>query len=183
MRSPEFRVATAADVERVAEIHVAAWRSAYAGLIDQAALDTRTISKRMRQWKEVLQGDAWPDHAVHVVAVDGEVKGFSQWGPSDDDDAGLERTLHVYALYLDPEERGRGLGTALLDHILGLGANEGYKMATLYVLEKNETARRFYERRGWEPEPDVVTECLGDGTKAPQLRYRKRIDARSVAPA
>jgi ribosomal protein S18 acetylase RimI-like enzyme len=183
MLSPEFRAATAHDVERVAEIHVAAWRSAYAGLIDQSALDTRTVAKRMRQWKEVLEGDAWPDHAVHVVTLDGVVKGFSQWGPSDDEDAYLEPTLHVYALYLDPEERGRGLGSALLDYVVGKGAEDGYTLATLYVLEKNDAARRFYERHGWEPEPDVVTDCLGDGTEAPQVRYRKSLEARPAATA
>ena len=183
MPSPEFRLATTADTARIAEIHVAAWRATYVGLIDKAALDDRTVEKRMRQWKEVLEGRAWVDHAVHVVEVDDVVKGFSQVGPSDDKDAHLEPTLHVYALYLDPAERGRGLGAALLDYVLEWGAEAGYTLATLYVLEKNDGARRFYERLGWQPEPDVVTECLGDGTVAPQLRYRQALTSRPAETA
>ncbi|MDQ4095594.1 MAG: GNAT family N-acetyltransferase [Actinomycetota bacterium] len=181
MDSPSFRRATPDDVERIAEIHVAAWRAAYRGLIDDAALDDRTVAKRIAQWREVVEGDAFPAHAVYVAEVDREIKGFSQVGPSDDPDASVEPTFHVYALYLDPAERGRGLGTALLDHVLREAASSGYTLTTLYVLIENDGARRFYERHGWEAEPDIVTECLGDGTKAPQVRYRKRLQAQSAA--
>ena len=175
MGSPSVRRATLDDVERIAEIHLAAWRAAYTGLIDEAALTDRTIDKRMRQWKEVIDSDAWPDHVVHVLEIDGDIQGFAQTSPSDDDDAHLEPTLHINALYLDPERRGSGLGTALLEYVLAEADRAGYRVATLYVLIKNGGARRFYERNGWEPEPDVVSECLGDGTAAPQLRYRKKL--------
>ena len=160
---------------------MAAWRATYKGLIDDAALDDRTVDKRMTQWKDVIEGRAWPDHVVHVVEVDGVVKGFSQVGPSDDDDAHLEPTVHVYSLYLDPTETGRGLGSALLDYVLEGAARRGSTLATLYVLVGNDAARRFYAARGWEPEPEVVTDCLGDGTEAPQLRYRKRLSVSKAA--
>ena len=167
-----FRRATLDDVGRVAQIHVAAWKATYTGLVDQAALDARTVDKRVDQWTEVLSGRQWLDHLVYVAEVDDRIEGFARVGPSDDPDVDRATTLNVFALYLDPEERGRGLGTALLDHVLEEATAAGYRLATLYVLIDNVAARRFYERRGWQPEPEVVTECLGDGTEAPQLRYR-----------
>ena len=180
MASPSFRRAAPADVDRIAEIHVAAWRATYRGLIDDAALEDRTVAKRIGQWKDVVEGRAFPDHTVDVVEMDGTIEGFSRVGPSDDPDADLEPTVHVYSLYVDPDARGKGLGGALLDHVLDDAASSGYTLATLYVLIGNDSARRFYERRGWEPEPDVVTDCLGDGTPAPQLRYRKRLQSQPV---
>ncbi|HZB86562.1 MAG TPA: GNAT family N-acetyltransferase [Gaiellaceae bacterium] len=51
-------------------------------------------------------------------------------------------------LFVVPDEWGRGAGTALHDEAVRLlrGKNAG---ARLWVLEENERARRFYERRGW----------------------------------
>ncbi len=171
-----FRRAGLDDVRRVAEIHVAAWKAAYTGLIDQAALDERTVEKRIVQWNEVFSGWQWSEHVTYVAEVDGVIQGFARAGPSDDLDVDRATTLNVFALYLDPGERGKGLGTALLDHVLEEAKAAGYRLATLYVLVENDAARRFYEKRGWQAEPDVVTNCLGDGTEAPQLRYRLDLD-------
>ena len=173
MPSSEYRRATVDDIERLAQIHVGAWNATYTGLIDQAALDARTVETRTVQWKEVFTDDKWSSHDVFIVEQDGVVEGFAWVGPSDDDDVDRTTTFNVFALYLDPTSTGRGLGTALLDHVLDGARSKGYERATLYVLVENERARRFYEQRGWTPEPDVVTNCLGDGAYAPQLRYRR----------
>ena len=167
-----LRRAALDDAPRIAEIHVAAWHAAYTGLVDQAALDARTVEHRAVQWNEVLSGWQWPDNVVYVAELAGSIQGFARVGPSDDLDVDRATTLNVFALYLDPGRRGRGLGTVLLGHVLEEARASGYRLATLYVLIDNASARRFYERRGWQPEPHVVTDCLGDGTHAPQLRYR-----------
>ena len=173
--STEFRAATSADVERLAQIHVDAWNATYTGLVDQAALDERTVGKRIDEWNEVFTEDKWSEHDVYVVEEGGRVTGFAWVGPSDDRDVDRTTTLNVFALYLDPTFTGKGRGTQLLEHVLRVARNEGYVRATLYVLIGNERARRFYEQRGWTPEPDVVTDCLGDGAYAPQLRYTKAL--------
>lgn len=45
--------------------------------------------------------------------------------------------------------RGRGLGAALLRHVLERGRNEGCTEAELEVRPSNEVARRLYERHGF----------------------------------
>jgi ribosomal protein S18 acetylase RimI-like enzyme len=69
-------------------------------------------------------------------------------------------------LYVDPEAQSRGVGTALLDQAKALRP-EGF---VLWVFQKNEAARRFYERHGFvlarltdgadnmEHEPDALYE-------------------------
>ena len=49
-------------------------------------------------------------------------------------------------LYVDPEAQSRGVGTALLDQAKALRP-DGF---VLWVFQRNEGARRFYERHGFE---------------------------------
>ena len=177
MPSPSIRRATADDVDRIARIHVDSWNAAYTGLIDQAELEARNVAKRTEQWAEFFEGDKWPGHEVWVVEDGGRVAGFARVGPSDDHDVDPATTTNLFALYLDPATRGRGLGEALVAHVLGVLRAQGHERATLYVLIENHPARRFYERLGWTPEPDVVTDCLGDGARAPQMRYSRSLPA------
>jgi ribosomal protein S18 acetylase RimI-like enzyme len=48
-------------------------------------------------------------------------------------------------LYVDPDSQNRGIGTALLDQAKTLRP-EGF---VLWVFQRNEGARRFYERHGF----------------------------------
>lgn len=58
--------------------------------------------------------------------------------------------LHLNNLAVRPESRGRGYGAALLEHALSEGVRRGARQATLEVRRSNETARRLYERFGFE---------------------------------
>jgi putative acetyltransferase len=98
-------------------------------------------------------------HEVWVAEEDGRIVGF----------AGLHPGLLEH-LYVDPEEQNRGIGTELLEHVKGLQP-EGFE---LWVFQKNEAARRFYERHGarlvrltdgaenMEREPDALYEWRPD---------------------
>jgi ribosomal-protein-alanine N-acetyltransferase len=57
--------------------------------------------------------------------------------------------IHVNNVAVLPQHRGRGMGTALLQHILEEGRRLGAKRATLEVRASNEGARRLYERLGF----------------------------------
>jgi len=52
-------------------------------------------------------------------------------------------------LYVVPEHWSHGVGSALLEHALVRMRERGATRAKLWTLEDNESARRFYERRGW----------------------------------
>jgi GNAT superfamily N-acetyltransferase len=60
-----------------------------------------------------------------------------------------------------PDAAGQGLGTRLLD--------EAGDVTALWVLEENHVGRRFYERRGWQPDG---TAQVSFGVR--ELRYRRR---------
>ena len=69
-----------------------------------------------------------------VVEVDGVVIGFLGFA----NDA-------IEALFIDPDRRGQGAGTVLVDYAQRLARGA----LAVDVNEQNEAARRFYERRGF----------------------------------
>ena len=97
-----------------------------------------------------------------AVSGDGEAGGFAS-----------VRIGVLDHLYVAPELQGRGLGTLLL----AAAKEESPRGLRLHVFQRNLTARRFYERRGFkldklrdgasneEGEPDAVYEWTGSGPR------------------
>jgi GNAT superfamily N-acetyltransferase len=56
--------------------------------------------------------------------------------------------LYLEDLYVQPAERGRGVGRALLEHLAALANARGYGRFEWSVLDWNVDAIRFYERMG-----------------------------------
>jgi ribosomal-protein-alanine N-acetyltransferase len=57
--------------------------------------------------------------------------------------------IHINNLAVRPALRGRGIGTALLHHVLAEARTLGARRATLEVRASNDGARRLYERLGF----------------------------------
>jgi ribosomal-protein-alanine N-acetyltransferase len=57
--------------------------------------------------------------------------------------------IHINNVALRPHYRGRGIGTALLRHVLAEGRQLGARRATLEVRASNEAACRLYQRLGF----------------------------------
>jgi [ribosomal protein S18]-alanine N-acetyltransferase len=57
--------------------------------------------------------------------------------------------IHINNVAIRPKFRGRGIGTALLHHVLAEARNLGARRATLEVRASNDGARRLYDRLGF----------------------------------
>jgi ribosomal-protein-alanine N-acetyltransferase len=57
--------------------------------------------------------------------------------------------LHINNLAVRPDSRNKGVGRALLVHVLDATAREGAGRATLEVRRSNEPALRLYDRLGF----------------------------------
>ena len=80
--------------------------------------------------------------------IDGELAGFASAGPTRDDDDPHD-VGELYTIYLLPVAWGRGLGAALLDTAQADLARRRHRTMTIWVLEGNTRARRFYEKYGF----------------------------------
>ncbi len=58
----------------------------------------------------------------------------------------------MLGIYVHPNFIGTGCGSKLIEEAISLLKQDGYKKATLWVLETNEKTRRWYESKGWKVE-------------------------------
>ncbi|WP_086560253.1 GNAT family N-acetyltransferase [Streptomyces africanus] len=164
---------TLADCDRVAEIRVRGWQSAYRGLIPQSYLDGLSVAEDAeRRRGHLAQAGAGVVNLVAEV-VGGEVVGWACHGPYRDGEL-LTHDAELYAVYVHPEHLGQGTGQALLAESVARCAAAGHGRLLLWVLKGNGRARRFYERAGFEAdgaeEPFEV-----DGVTVPEVRYARAL--------
>jgi len=168
-----IRWAVPADAAAIAEVHVRSWKAAYPGMIPQSYLDALKPETRFRTWETILASPETPGTGTLLLVDEDEerVEGFASIGPNRDPDIEMEGVGEVMALYLDPGSWGRGAGRTLLAAAVDEIASAGNSLATLWVLDTNEPARRFYEHLGWRADG---TSKLHDWTAfvATDVRYR-----------
>lgn len=146
---------------------MASWRAAYAGLLPDRYLGRLSVEEREVQHRAWLQ-DPEPGSGTLVVELNG-VLGFASFGRSRDADAS-DRTGEVPAIYLRPDVVGVGIGRHLFSETIGALREEEYRRATLWVLQVNERARRFYEQAGWRWDGTVDRHDF-DCANEPVVRY------------
>jgi GNAT superfamily N-acetyltransferase len=162
------RAARPEDARSVAEVHVASWRHTYRGLLPDQSLEGPSVDDREAMWLGSF-ADPDPKSGAVVADVDGRIVGFASFGPSRDEDV-PERTGEVPAIYVDPSVLGTGVGRELFQAATLALRDAGFARATLWVLEANAPARRFYEKAGWRWDGSVGTHMF-DCANEPVVRY------------
>ncbi|MEV6812271.1 GNAT family N-acetyltransferase [Micromonospora sp. NPDC051296] len=163
-----LRPATAGDLMAVGQLHQRSRVAAYSSFLPPEALANPTPEAMGGYWVARWAYEL-ADHRMTVAERDGTLAGFSYLGPDDEGDAG---TGLLCAIHLDPTERGRGVGRALMVDALASMRARGWRRAVLWVLRDNARARRFYERGGWQPTGLERVEVIGTA-RTPQLRYAR----------
>jgi GNAT superfamily N-acetyltransferase len=172
------RPARAEDAGQIALVHVRSWQGAYRGLMPQAYLDGLDVAQRTLTWERALAETGDPRTGV-LVADDGEgVTGFVGYFPSRDPDADPALTGEIGAIYLLPGAWGGGTGRRLMDAALDRLAGAGCTQATLWVLESNARARRFYEAGGWSAD-GAAKQDDSRGFPLSEVRYRRPLSSLS----
>jgi RimJ/RimL family protein N-acetyltransferase len=168
------RAATVLDVQRIAEIHVAAWRAAYAGHMPAEFLANLSVERRRLMWTKML---AEPNPGMVSVSLDdtGQPAGFCLYGPSRDEDARGKNIGELQALNVLPSTWRNGHGGALCRAVLAHAQSVHWDVVTLWVLQGNERARLFYEAFGFEAEGSQRQDTSVAGCVLHDLRYRKVI--------
>jgi len=172
------RPARAEDAGQIAFVHVRSWQGAYRGLLPQAFLDGLDVAQRTRTWEQALAGPDDPKAAVLVADDGGSVIGFVGYFPSRDPDADPVLTGEIGAIYLLPGAWGGGIGRRLMDAALDALAAAGFTQATLWVLDSNVRARRFYEAGGWSAD-GTTKEDDSRGFPLSEVRYRRSLSSLS----
>jgi GNAT superfamily N-acetyltransferase len=98
-------------------------------------------------WRDRAERGALASAMATFVAVDsgafvGIVDGFM---------TEQSETVEIGGMWVSLDRRRFGLGSGLLDAILGWARDRGASRAGLWVRESNEPARLLYESHGFEP--------------------------------
>ncbi|MBO3739760.1 GNAT family N-acetyltransferase [Actinoplanes flavus] len=140
----EVRAATGSDVAAIRDICTRGYLTTYPDLLSPEFIERMLIEfyNAERVAREITATPpGWLGY--QVAEEDGRVVGAAGGGLT------APGVGELFVLYLDPDERGRGLGTLLLDRITDqirqLGATEMWVAA----LEGNELGIPFYEARGF----------------------------------
>jgi GNAT superfamily N-acetyltransferase len=170
------RPATIADAAYIAEIHVEAWRAAYASLMPAEVLSKLDVERRTAIWRRSLTE---PGPGMTVVALDeaGMPTGFCVFGPGRDDDAKGQPVGELVALNIRPTAWRQGHGRALCEWVLRHAPTEGWSSVTLWVLEGNARARRFYETLGFAADGTEKHDSKLVGASLHELRYRMDLES------
>lgn len=147
--APTVRMATIADADAIAEVHVASWQSGYHGLLPAKLLRGLSVADRAARWRKNLTALDTTRRGIYVVEADSVVSGFAALGSSRDPDAD-DWVGELFGLYVAPQHWRSGLGSMLHRRALDAFRELGFRSATLWVLKSNQRARMFYEDRGWQ---------------------------------
>lgn len=168
-RGATIRLATIADADRIAGIHVRAWRWAYDGLVPDDYLASLDVDERARAWGSWFERST--EVRTWVAQAEGDIQGFVSAGPCRDVDL-RAADGELYGIYIEPRLVKTGLGRRLFETAIDWLRGKGYASATLWVLEGNDRARRFYEAAGWSPDGASKTESR-QGFDLHEVRYRR----------
>jgi ribosomal protein S18 acetylase RimI-like enzyme len=137
-----IRDARESDAEAIAEVHDAAWRHAYRGIIPGRELE-RMIARRGPTW--------WRSAIIRrsrlvVLDFDEAIGGYASYGrnrvPT------LPYGGEIFELYISPEFQGLGFGKRLFGAARKDLAEHGYGSFLVWALAENEPALEFYGRLG-----------------------------------
>jgi GNAT superfamily N-acetyltransferase len=164
-----IRDAHPTDARRFEEIRIDGWKTAYAGIFADEFLAGLVVEHERVSQREAWLADLPAEHVMLVAEVEGRVAGGAILTPSRDDD--LADAAELLALYIDPQLQAHGIGSRLMD--AGF-ARMPQPTQTLWTLEENNTARRFYERHGFVPDGarKLFDRAPGSGNPA-EVRYRR----------
>ncbi|MDQ2669454.1 MAG: GNAT family N-acetyltransferase [Gemmatimonadota bacterium] len=146
---------------------MAAWRTAYRGILADAVLAALSTADRAERWRQILSD---PDASVLVLEPEhvGGVLGFAYLRSAPYADGREDRTGEIDSFNLDPAVWGRGAGRRLLAAIIEEARRRSFEDLTLWVFDANHRARRFYEAAGLTFDGTTVSHPR---FKVPLLRY------------
>jgi ribosomal protein S18 acetylase RimI-like enzyme len=81
-----------------------------------------------------------------------DVIGLVSICPTRDDESDRDVVGEVSSIYVVPEGWGMGAGRRLMAAAVRSLTEAGFSYATLWVLDSNSRARRFYEAGSWRPD-------------------------------
>ena len=130
------------DIEQIVDINIKDWKKIYKGIIDDETLDNLDRNKKIEKWRKHYNlGN------VIVAEKGGKILGYCRY----DDNANYKNTdidSEIIALYVDCDNLSKGIGRKLVEYVMEDLKNKKKNKMVIWCLERNQNARKFYEKMG-----------------------------------
>lgn len=165
-----IRYADINDAKTLGEIHAKSWQVAYKGIVPEEILANITPERRQKFFEKALT-EGWEEDAL--IFKDNEAVGLICIGKCRDEDKNDEYG-EVWGIYLSPDHWHEGIGLELMTWGLKELKKRNYKKVTLWVIEENLRARRFYEAVGFKH--DGAAKEISIGKTLNECRYEMSLE-------
>ena len=163
---PFVRPARLDEIAAVREVARAAWADTYRGLLGPRAIEAFVrAAYRDRSLARSLE-----DEGLLVLDIGGRVRGYLRLGIDADASTDEHRVGRLQAIYLHPDEIGRGHGGRMWLAARTWFAARRAAEIVLEVAAGNTRARGFYEHLGFVPVETKPFEILGE--QIDEMTYR-----------
>ncbi|MBC8946570.1 GNAT family N-acetyltransferase [Xenorhabdus indica] len=143
----KIRKACVYDVMKIALLHVKSWQAAYKHIIPEKKLGKLSVHEKAKSWYKRLNRSDTGFPKTLIAEYGDEIFGFCSFGVSRDD----PNTGSIFAIYFYQNYWGMGYSQKLIYSALGELKLSGFKFVTLWVIEDNFRALKFYEKIGFLP--------------------------------
>lgn len=130
------------DIEQIVDINIKAWKKEYKGIIDDEILNNLNRQEKIKKWKK-----SYNKGNVIVAEESGTILGYCRY----DDSTVYKNTdidSEIIAIYVDCDKLGNGIGRKLVEYVKNDLKNKNKAKMVIWCLEKNQNARKFYEKIG-----------------------------------
>ena len=162
-----IRQAKEKDISRIAEILIFTKRMTYRPIFrdDKVSFGEMQVLPLAEEYRK------HPERLDHIWVYEEEfVKGLITLQVGKDEGV---KVLGIQELYVDVFFHNEGIGKKLIAFAERMAEEQGMEELSLWVLEKNEHARVFYEKNGFHV---TLEREIQEGTEEVLRKYRKRLE-------
>lgn len=171
MSSVDVRFASLADAPAVANLHLIASRALHEGVVPDAHWQSTSMAQRVSFWKEAIE---YGEPQVMVATQGGEVVGFVGFDRSRDPKS-KNTTGELWALYVEPDHIGQGVGLALWDAAREGLQDEDCTEVTVWVPLASARALAFFDAGGFKRELNTARTVPLGGVRVEEIRFRRSL--------
>jgi GNAT superfamily N-acetyltransferase len=173
------RVAWADDAPAIARVQLRAWPTMYADLLPPEAIPSGPEAElgTAEAWAAALRAPGDARNRVLVALERNRVVGFALTGPAVDPDRDPVVDAELGELTVDPDERGKGHGSRLLQAAADTMTADRFSHAVTWVVAGDDALLGFLTSAGWAAD-SAHRELDLDGsgsTRVKQVRLHTRL--------
>ena len=154
------------DSNDIAKLITDAWKITYEGLIDENYLMNLSEKDATDRWKKEIEAN----NKILIFKEDNNVLGVIKYGQEEKYGGNGE----IYALYVKPTEKRKGIGTKLLNTAEQELLKDGYKNMIVWCLDGNKIGENFYSKNGGQKQSKRLYNVRGIDVNENQYLFKIR---------